>query len=305
MKPIVLAYDGSRQAAQTLAYAGRVLSPREARLVHVWAGVSHLLLKPRYQHLVKALREEATEIDAPDREEAERIAASGARLAGEAGFDALPLAVELRDKVWQGILDAAEEVDAAAVVAGTSGRSGLADVMLGSNAYGLVNHSSLPVLLVPPAARLEHASGPALLCYDGSEHSRHAIEVAGWLLRGREARVFHAWESWAARAPGLVPAVSGSMAGMTRELDEIGEGQSSDLVEAGCEVASKAGFQATPVSHGCRGTTWRAILDQAAEDDASLVVMGSRGMSGVSAVLGSVSHGVIHHATRPVLVVPS
>jgi hypothetical protein len=47
MKPIVLAYDGSRPAAQAIAYAGRVLAPREALVVHVWTGISHLLLNPR------------------------------------------------------------------------------------------------------------------------------------------------------------------------------------------------------------------------------------------------------------------
>jgi nucleotide-binding universal stress UspA family protein len=200
---------------------------------------------------------------------------------------------------------AGEDAGAAAVVAGASGRSGLADVILGSNAYGLVNHSPLPTLLVPPSTRSDQESGPVLLCYDGSEGARHAIEVAGVLLKNHEARVFHSWESWTARTPSLVGAVSGSVAGMARELDEIGEEQSSDLVDAGCGVAAEAGFRALPVSGRCEGPVWRAILDRASEENASLIVVGSRGMSGLSAVLGSVSHGVVHHAKRPVLVVPA
>jgi nucleotide-binding universal stress UspA family protein len=273
VNPIVLAYDGSAAAAQAIAYAGRVLAPREAVVVHVHHGAAEL-------------------------------AAEGARLAEDAGFAARPLAVEQVDKVWQVILRTGEDAGAAAVVAGTSGRSGLAEVVLGSNAYGLVNHSPLPTLLVPPAWRSDREPGPVLLCYDGSDGARHAIEVAGVLLKTHEARVFHSWESWTARAR-LAGAVSGSVAGMARELDEIGDEQSSDLADDGSEVAAEAGFRALPVSGRYEGPAWTAILDRASEENAALVVLGSRGMTGLSAVLGSVSHGVVHHAKRPVLVVPT
>jgi nucleotide-binding universal stress UspA family protein len=48
------------------------------------------------------------------------------------------------------------------------------------------------------------------------------------------------------------------------------------------------------------------ILAEAEAVDAGLVVMGTRGRAGVkSLLLGSVSHGVVQHADRPVLVVPS
>jgi nucleotide-binding universal stress UspA family protein len=47
------------------------------------------------------------------------------------------------------------------------------------------------------------------------------------------------------------------------------------------------------------------ILETAEQEDASLIVMGSRGPSSIAEVmLGSVSLGVLRHAHSPVLVVP-
>ena len=52
------------------------------------------------------------------------------------------------------------------------------------------------------------------------------------------------------------------------------------------------------------GPLWQAILDVAEQRDAAVIVLGSRGLSGIkSFVLGSVSSAVVHHATRPTLVV--
>jgi nucleotide-binding universal stress UspA family protein len=48
------------------------------------------------------------------------------------------------------------------------------------------------------------------------------------------------------------------------------------------------------------------ILAVAGEIDADVIVLGTRGRGAVkSLVLGSVSNAVLHHADRPVLVIPS
>lgn len=53
------------------------------------------------------------------------------------------------------------------------------------------------------------------------------------------------------------------------------------------------------------GAAAHAILDVAEREGADLVVVGSRGRSSVAELfLGSVSHHLVHRASRPVLVVP-
>ncbi len=53
------------------------------------------------------------------------------------------------------------------------------------------------------------------------------------------------------------------------------------------------------------GDIVQALLDVADEEDADLIVVGSRGLSGLAGVvLGSTSSKLLHRSSRPVLVVP-
>ncbi|GAB4074118.1 universal stress protein [Barrientosiimonas marina] len=51
------------------------------------------------------------------------------------------------------------------------------------------------------------------------------------------------------------------------------------------------------------GKAPRAILEHATDQDCDLIVIGSRGLTGVKELLGSTSHYVVHHSDVPVLVV--
>ena len=53
------------------------------------------------------------------------------------------------------------------------------------------------------------------------------------------------------------------------------------------------------------GSVWRCIQDFADKHDAKMIVVGARGLSTLqSTMLGSVSHGLVNHSHRPVLVMP-
>jgi len=156
-----------------------------------------------------------------------------------------------------------------------------------------------PVIPVPAAA--------VLLCYDGSETSKHAVAVAHQIAGDRPALVLHLWEppgrAWmTADAFGGTPAWGAEMT----ELDAVVRERAGRLLADGVRLAREAGFDAQGRLESNPGAEWRAILDIADEVDASLIVVGARGLSAVqSALLGSVSNAVVHHAKRPVLVVPA
>jgi nucleotide-binding universal stress UspA family protein len=148
---VVIAYDGSAIARTAIASAGALLGSRPAVAVSVWAPIAHAapaatIAAPRGVAVAGA-----RELDAAERQKAERLAAEGAELARRAGFDAEPLAICREGAPWRAIVDCADSLEAAAVVAGTRGRSLPVAAVLGSTAEGILHHAHRPVLLVPGA----------------------------------------------------------------------------------------------------------------------------------------------------------
>ena len=296
--PLLIAYDGSDDAAQAIARAGRLLGPRRALVVHSFFGLSHMMLRSNVgvKDLDGPLAEAVEDFDTADEEEAERLVAEGAQLAIAAGLEAQPIVVRQEGKPWEALIAAALNHRAVAIVAGSRGRSPFTAAVLGSVSHGLASHSPVPLLIVPAKAT-SGGDGPALLAYDDADHARNAITQAGSLLAEKSALVLNVWQSWVTRVPLYLP-------GMVREFDEIAAGLSTECADTGVELAAAAGFEATPLSASTVHAPWRAIVDAAEQHQASVVVVGSRSVTGPLAILGSAAHGVANHAESPVLIVP-
>ena len=300
--PVLLCYDGSDTAATAIVVAARVLSGRQALGCHAWKGLSRAIFQSDAGDLPGALMEAAEELDALDRDAAERLTAAGVRLASDVGFRAEPLPMRERRKTWRTLLEAADEHDASVVVTGAHRLAGLGRLVLGSVTTAVLNHAGLPVLIVPDAAPRSDG-GPLLLCSDGSEAAARAIRAAGALCSPRRAVVVNLWEAWVTAAP-VLAGISRPVNAMTEQLDEVATELSEATTAEGMRLAAEAGFDAHPVSACSAGSLWRSLLDIADQHDAEALVLGTRGRTGLSRVLGSVSNGVVHHSRRPVLVVP-
>jgi nucleotide-binding universal stress UspA family protein len=300
-RPIFICYDGSDDAAKAIAVAGKLLGGGRALVCHSWVGLSRMLLHRDADKLPDPIREAAEEIDSSSADHAEELAAEGAELAIAGGFEAQPVTAKEHGDTWRALLAAAERHHAHLIVVGAHGVGRFDRLLLGSVSNALVHHSHIPVLVVRPNEGKEAGDGPLLLCYDGSDDAKRATDVAGQLFPGRRALVLNLWQSWAARTPALA---TGSVHGMAAQLDELADEQSGELCEEGFDRAEDVGLRAEGTSGHAHGPLWRSVLATADEVDASTIVMGSRGLSGISAVLGSVSHGVVHNSHRPVLIVP-
>jgi nucleotide-binding universal stress UspA family protein len=145
-----------------------------------------------------------------------------------------------------------------------------------------------------------------LICYDGSDNAKAAIEHAGVLFEGDPATVVTIWEPFGdliARTPAAAGAI-----GITdfERIDDASRRSAKETADAGAELARGAGLDPTAVAGARSGAVAQAILEQAEATDADAIVLGSRGLGGVgSFLLGSVSRAVIQSADRPVVVVPS
>jgi len=144
-----------------------------------------------------------------------------------------------------------------------------------------------------------------LICYDGSADAQCAIERAGELLGGQRTAILTVWD-------GLTEVLIRTGAGFGAEaldigqIDAAGERSARERAAEGVTRAREAGLSAEPRVRERSGSIWQTILDEADAVDASAIVLGSRGLSGLkSLLLGSVSHAVLQHADRPVIVVPS
>jgi nucleotide-binding universal stress UspA family protein len=277
---VVVGVDGSEGAGRAARWATDEARRRgtDVRMVHAWtfaigghaAEASNLaLLASASQSLLDRCVAEA------------RAAAPGVAIDG--------LLVE-RSPV-HALIDVAASADL--LVVGSSGRSPMATVLLGSVADGCVRHASVPTVVVRDGGRPD---GPVVVGTDSSDGARRAVAWAAGeaALRRSTACVVHAWHlPGVAEATGLIDQQS---------VDEA-ERHAARVTEEAVDEVRRAGVAG--VEGRCTFGGAAAALIEAAHG-ASMLVVGSRGLGGFSGLLlGSVSRAAVHAAPCPVVVVPA
>ena len=147
-----------------------------------------------------------------------------------------------------------------------------------------------------------------LIGYDDSESARAAILVARSLFGPVDATVAHVHPPAPTVASAGIARAALPQAviteGVTNLQAEV-EGQARAITDAGVEFVRTAGLGAEP-SLRFALTPWRELLELAVESGADAIVCGTAGEGPIArAVLGSTASSLLHHADRPLLVVPS
>jgi nucleotide-binding universal stress UspA family protein len=145
-----------------------------------------------------------------------------------------------------------------------------------------------------------------LIAYDGSDDAKSAIEHAAGLMPGQPAVVVTVWEPYVhllARYPAPGAMLAGTDAA---EIDDASRSAADEAAAEGAGLARAHGLDASHSALTRTDSIADTLLGEADGINASAIVVGSRGLSGLgSLLLGSVSHALLQHADRTVVIVPS
>ena len=189
------------------------------------------------------------------------------------------------------------------LVLGTHGRSGFQRLVLGSVAEKVLRKAGCPVLTVPPrttdAVPRELVSIQQILCpVDFSTGSRRALEYAVSLAQEARARLTVLYVVELA-ADALEPPNSALLNYRATCLEQA----RTDMKEI---MRATAPLGAAAADMVIEGRAYRQILQVAAEQQSSLIVMGVQGRGAIDRLFfGSTTNHVVREATCPVLTLRS
>nr|WP_246007874.1 universal stress protein [Gordonia oryzae] len=163
---------------------------------------------------------------------------------------------------------------------------------------------------MPPSPPVP-AAHSVMIAFDGGANSERAVTYAAQFLRATSAHVVTAWQPGtlspvrlSSLSAGIQPFVDTSP--LELDVDDALRAEAAEINTRGVEMAREAGLEATRTLVEVESTVWGALLAAADALDADLLVTGTRGDSGLKALLrSSVAGRVLKHCHRPVFVVPA
>jgi nucleotide-binding universal stress UspA family protein len=285
-RPITAAVDGTPESLAALAWAGREAVRRglALRVVHAWRWEPH----------------EAITVDRDGQARWAREALAEAARGVAERHPELEVTTDLLEgPPVETLVGAAEHAET--LVLGSRGHGTVVGFLLGSVGQQVIVESPRPVVLVraedtpsAEAAGREVVVGQQGTPEDSADTLRFAFETAA--ARGASLRAVRAW---------TLPPLYAYSPGSLKLLDEAGglEPYEKKALAAALEPWQERfpGVRVTP--HVEMGSAGQVLLSVAQR--AQLVVVGRRARrTAVGARIGSVAHGVLHHAHCPVAVVP-
>lgn len=286
---ILVGYDGSEFAARALEYGAAESARRRIALTVVAAYTVPLTIYPNLASMPEENEQEAS------RSAVKKLLTEAAELLRD---HAGPVSYRAEQGDAAGVLVHLSS-HARAVVVGARGRGGFIGRLLGSVSTALPSHSHCPTVVVP-GHRSDAADAAVVVAVDGSDAGRLAMFTAAEVASSRGVpleivSVLPSGREWLHWYPEL-------------ELSAEVTGRRKAELEAALDAEVTAAAEQFPELRASATVPIGNPIDVLAEmtETAQLTVLGTRGRGSVrSALLGSISHGVLHHAQGPVMVVPN
>ncbi|WP_055614262.1 universal stress protein [Streptomyces phaeochromogenes] len=287
--PLVVGVDGSEPSMRAVDWAADEATLRGVPLRLVYAS-----LWERYEGAALA-----EGIDRPSEQVlADNIVEAAAKRAHRRDVD-LKISTEvLPEEPVPALLG--EGRNASALVVGARGRSGIAELLLGSVSLAVAARADCPVIVLRGSHDSQADAGmrrPIVLGVGEDAHSTEAVRFA--FQEAEERRVaLEAVRAW--RCPSHESAEHPLLAG---EPAHHHEQRAVETLEAVLREVVADHPSVELRRRVVEGTAREALLDASA--DAGLLVVGTRRRQGHFGLqLGRVAHAVLHHSACPVAVVP-
>ncbi|MFF4794316.1 universal stress protein [Streptomyces sp. NPDC001276] len=294
LRPVVAGLDGSRESLAAAHWAAREALRRglPLRLVHAWEGQPETAGRP-----------DLPEVRVPQSRARRMLRDTVAQLTES--YPRLDLSGEqVHRQPGPALLDEAE--DAELLVIGSQGLGAVGGFVLGSVAMATAVHAERPVVLVRagetaesehlpdvsgrPSTRTAHRDVAVAVDTDGPCEDLLDFAFRAAELRRAPLRVVHAWH---------VPLTHGLPDARTRgSLRQEAERELAALLEPWRQK-----FPAVYVAETLHEGRPAHVLPRAVSG-AGLLVVGRRRKYPVIAHAGPVAHALVHHVTRPVVLVP-
>jgi nucleotide-binding universal stress UspA family protein len=302
--PILLCAGNDATVAARLAEsAAALLADRPVVAVAIWDPPP---ATSGHDAVMHALYDSYADLRAAVRRAAAEAAGAACEVLDARGLDVTRRVVADGRGAWQPILEVAEELDAALIVAGANDGSARQAGALGREARALAHRARCPLLVLPADHGAASTEAPAIFAYDGSNSAQHAVRAAAGLLRPRPALVASAWPSatYAVGVATLAIPEEVARSGAAR-LDEAAAREAESQARDAAITLSVAGWSCDIAAIKTDRNVPAAIVLTAEDHDAAVIVTGTRGRSRIAAaLLGSTAEGILRRADRPVLLVP-
>lgn len=285
---VLVGYDGSELAVRALDYGAAEAARRRIVLTVVSAYTVPTMIYPNI-----ASMPEHNELEAAYRGVEKTLTEAAEHLRAHPG----PVSYRAVEGDAAGALRDLS-AHARTVVVGARGRGGFMGRVLGSVSTALPAHSHCPTIVVPGHAS-DANTGAVVVAVDGSEFGRMAMFTAAEAAASRGAAleivsVLPSGDEWLYWYPELE--LSSEVTDRRRhELESALESEAAAVTQQFTDLRVNA---TVPT-----GNPAEVVVE--ASKTAQLTVLGTRGRGAIrSAILGSTSRRVLHHAQGPVMVVP-